>query len=290
MKKIIIPVELLNPEEERRIILYGAKMARDLGMGMVLAYNYRSVPVDFAYGTGMVDGYPRHEPADLIQERDELVKKTLQGYQIEINKLTEAPPSVDIHILRNNYTENTAGKEGEDGAGFILLRRKTILSSSIFQDKQVDTEEYEYDDVPILVHPKDTGYHPILKIIYGTNYHPYDMEVLKKLSKIFGSRDVRIEALHVTDDLDFEAKIKQAGYQQVVRTATANKNIDISTLVVRNKSDVADGLQSYAFDRNADLIAILMEKQNLIERILQPETINNVAADSRLPVMIFRES
>ncbi len=289
MKKIIIPLELHNTEEERKTALYGAKMARDLGMGITLTHNYRTIHTDFAYGTSMVEGYPRHDPTELLQERDDLIKKTLKGYQLEIRQLKEAPPSVDIHIFRNRYAEHLASEDEENGASFVLIPRKTILSSSIFKRRQIETEEYDFDDIPILVHPKASIYSPIRKILYGTNYHPYDIEVLKKLSHIFVREDTMIEALHVTDDLDFEAKIKQAGYLQVVRTQTINPNIDISTLVVKDKSVIGDGLQSYAFDRDADLIVILMEKQNLIEHILQPETINIVAAESRLPVMIFKE-
>ena len=282
-------MELRHPTEEKKIVHYGAAMANDLDMGLILTCHLKTENTEYVYGTSIAEVYTRYDPAQLLKEQEDLIHSALSEHQKEINQLKHPPPSVEIHILRNSYAENPASNAEENDIDFILLPRKNILSTSLFTLSRVDTEPYEFNQTPMPVHPENRSYSPVNRILYCTNYNSYDLEVLKKLSGIFGKNETEIIALHITDDLDFEEKIKQAGYEQVVRNSTGNSTVNINTLVTRDKTNIANNLRSYAFEKNADMIAVLMENKSILEEILQPDIISDLTAEAELPLMIFRE-
>lgn len=65
-----------------------------------------------------------------------------------------------------------------------------------------------------------------------------------------------ITALHITDNYDFEVRIKKAGFQEMVQTRTDHDKISVKSLVDKNGDDMGQLINDYASLIDADLIVV----------------------------------
>ena len=287
MKKIIIPLEFNHPQQEKRTVLYGARMALDLRMELVLTHSLSDS--QSAFGWIATEGYPIYNPPRMREEQEEYVHNMLSSYERLIQEELDMIPPINIHILRNIYAERHAGKTKENGAEFVILCRDNILTKPVFMPREVNPESMGYKQLPVIIHPPGKDYAPVDKILFATNYHSYDMEVLKKLTGQFNPNKTEITALHITEDLELEKKLKQAGFLKLVRSETRNDNIRINTQLTMGKADISNLLRSFAVDMEADLLVVLREEKSFLEKLLRQDVIEKLARESELPLMIFFE-
>jgi nucleotide-binding universal stress UspA family protein len=213
----------------------------------------------------------------------------LGSYEKLIQEDLEKAPPVNIHILRNIYAENLAGKTKGNDAEFVILCRDNISTKSVFTLRVDNPESMGDEHLPVIIHPPEKEYAPVRKILFATNYHSYDMEVLKNLTGLFDPHKTEITALHITEDLELEKKLKQAGFLKLVRSETHNENIKINTQLNMGKADISNLLRSFAFDMEADLMVVLREEKSFLEKLLRQDVIEKLARESELPLMIFFE-
>jgi nucleotide-binding universal stress UspA family protein len=290
MNKILIPLEMSHPHDEKKTVLYGAGMAQELGMGLYLTMSLSFTDYHYAFGRSIAEGYPRYNPVELSDRQEKLYYETLKEYKTEIKETLDSAPEVQVNILRNSYPDQISSISEGNSIALIIMCRENILTKFLLPIHRTDIRSLEFDHLPILVHPPEKTFQPVRKILYSTNYHPYDQEVLRKLTDLFEPAQTEITVLHITEDLDFEKKLKQAGYLKLIRTKTKNENIQINTAVTRKKSDISNILRSFATHIEADIIAVMREQKSLLERLLHTGVTDKLAAESELPLMVFSES
>ena len=64
-------------------------------------------------------------------------------------------------------------------------------------------------ECPVWIIPKGAIYQPFSEIVYATDYKAEDIINLKKLISLFPHLMPNITALHITDSVDFEERVKK---------------------------------------------------------------------------------
>jgi nucleotide-binding universal stress UspA family protein len=143
---------------------------------------------------------------------------------------------------------------------------------------------------PVWVIPEDTAYKSYNDVIYATDYHEEDIQTIKKLIEITTPLTPKIEALHITDNVDFENRIKQKGFQDMLKERIGYRNVEAKALVENVGEEMVEMLNQYAVSHGADLMVVLRENRPFLERLFKPSSSDKIIEDAKLPVLVFHEN
>jgi hypothetical protein len=287
MKKILIPIELEYPEEQRNTVIYGAKMAAENNLGLLLAFSSRSRAYGYAGMWSMAEASTRFDPPRKVSEREEEIEKTLRVYQEDINNLPDPVPMVKFQIISGDHAEKLVKKPKKKNIALVIICRSNLTDKPFFSIDNINELILNDSQTPVIVHPPVKEFSGVRKIVYGTNFHSLDVPVIQKLSELFDNENTEINVLHITEDSNFEIKFNEAVYAKTVSSKIKNKSLNISTMVTKRKDSVSDHIRSFSNDKGADIIAILKNRTNFLERAMQRGVSDELVTESELPLMVF---
>jgi nucleotide-binding universal stress UspA family protein len=287
MKNIWIPVELDHPEQQRKTVVYGAKLAAELNMGLLFTFISNSNTYGYAAAWSMAEASTHFNPDRLINEQEEEIEKILMDYREEINALTDPPSGVNFQILNRIHAEKLINAPEKSKIALIIICKDNIIDRPFFSSYNINEQMLKDSHTPVLIHPPEKKFTKVNRILFGTNFHPFDIVVLNKISILFDKHKTEISVLHITEDLKFEEKLKQAGYLKTIKSKIHNKNLHVDTMVTNGKSSIPNHLRSFAIDRDADIIAVLNRRTNFLEGVIQPSVTDELITTSELPLMVF---
>jgi nucleotide-binding universal stress UspA family protein len=235
----------------------------------------------------MAEASTRFDPPRMVSEREEEIEKTLMGYQEDINNLLDPVPLVKFQIISGDHAEKLVKKPKKKEIVLVLICRSNLTDKPFFSIDNINEQMLNDSQTPVIVHPPVKEFTGVRKIVYGTIFHSFDVPVLKKLSELFDKENTEINVLHITDDSNFEKKLIEAGYAKTVSSKIKNKNLNISTMIAREKASISNHIQAYANDQDADIIAILKKRTDFLERETQRSVSDELVTDSELPLMVF---
>lgn len=288
MKNILIPVELQHPEDQIRTVIYSAELAAELNMGLLFAFISDPDAYGYAAMWSMDEVSTRFNPARKISEQEEEIEKTLIGYQQEISELLDPVPPMNFLILSHGNTEKLLSQMEKFKIEFVIVCRSNLADRPFLSFDNINEQMLIDGHTPVIVHPPDKEFTPINKILFGTNFHPFDLDVLSRLSRLFDKHKTEITAMHITEDLNFEKQLKKAGYLKRIKSEIQNKNLNVNTRVAGERTSISKNIRSAAIDKDADLITVLNERPpNFPKRARKPGVTDALVYESELPLMVF---
>ena len=178
--------------------------------------------------------------------------------------LLEASGKKDTYMLMINESE-------EPEMGFLINTYLQIV---------------EKTECPILKVNGDFDFSKLQKVLYATDYKEEDVPVLKKLSEMLAPFKAEITALHITDNLDLEEKLKSHGYESSLLKKIGYDRIRFA---IRKDKKVPRGIMDYAKSGKYDMIVVLKENRSFLERIFGSSDSNKILAKAETPVMVYHE-
>ena len=272
-----------EPEKAKGFIGYVAHLAQDLLANVHLMYVQE--PYDYSLGQPPASAAINSVMAIQKSNAENANKKfamhikevhdTISGdisisYSVEIASL--------ISIVEEYCTENKAD---------MVILEDHEKSGFWFQNTS-ENDIINHVNCPVWVIPPGADYKPLKEIIYATDYKKEDIPTLKNLIGLTSRFSPAITALHITDSVDFEEKVKKAGFREMLQTETEYKNITVKSLVEKSNENSAQLINEYALNTNADVIVVLKENRNFIERILNPSSTKKILKEARLPVLVYQ--
>lgn len=273
-------------DNSKGIILYAALLAKDLKANLKIIYTQPAA----GYFIGAV---PSSEETEIpVQENLQKEKETAKGI-------------VDAFIRdikKEIQAENTTIEfESEFGSPSIVLRHKVekgLADIIIIEDINEEGHEDKYSSnldivrnvqCPVLIIEPNAKYRQLKKIIYATDYQREDISTLKLLLDLTFPFLPEIIALHIIDNVDFEEKVIKAGFNEVIKRETGSDLISMKTLVNTNKLDIINILNEEATAISADLIVVLKENNNFLERIFKSSFTEKLISETKIPVLVFHQ-
>ncbi len=272
-----------NPQESKGFVHYIADLARDIYANVHLLYVEN--PIYYPLGTPDLSGVAMVQVQKNLERMVSEGKKNLEdeatglmshlagemdisvsakvGNEMEI--INEMVSSGKIHMIAIEYNELN------DSKGKDVFARDVIRTINC----------------PVWVIPDHSEYHSMKSIIYATDYHQEDISTLKKLIDLTHRMSPKINALHITDNVDFDLRVKNAGFQKILETKTEYTDISLKVLVEKSRDDLVKLIISYAAIHNADLIVVLKENKNFLDRILNPSPSEKIIQEADKPVLVY---
>lgn len=281
MKTLLVYIR--NPCESESIIEYAMNLARDLKTSIHLFYveNPGPTPLVTPHLSMTAVSQLQKSLENKIKAGKEAIADQVKGMMHKISG------EVIVEVSANIGDEITLiGKMVETGKVQMVMMECLGIESFTLKDSFAK-ELIRNIHCPVWLIPKDTEYQTFHHIIYATDYHNEDIPTLKKLIDLTHFVSPQITALHITENADFDLRIKNASFQKILATKTEYNKISVKALVENDGDDIVGLINKYAASYASDLIVLLKENQHFLKRLFKPSTTEKIIKEAKRPVLIY---
>jgi nucleotide-binding universal stress UspA family protein len=271
-----------EPDDSKEFVAYALHLAESLNIN--IHFLYVQDPATHPFGTPGLTG----EASVQIQIN---LEKTAADAKNIIARHVEAYASGDVFaeistetaIIRPVIEKLLA----QDKVHMVLMEGSE--SDGFWTQNSTDMDIIRNIKCPAWVIPPKITYDPFKEILYATDYHEEDLLTLRKLIALTHRFSPNITALHITENYDFEVRIKKAGFQEMVKTKTAYDKVSVESLVDRTGEDIGQMINDYASLIDANLIVVLKENRPFFDRLFKSSSAKKIIQQAKIPVLVYHE-
>lgn len=271
-------------DEAENLICYAAELARDMEMGVDILY---AAEIQ-TYPTGLQPSSMPH--MEYTHEQVESILADAESeiaHQIErVNKKIKNPPQIKYFTkqgISNHVIEEFISKSKYD---FVVLAASPE-NDFLINDRNMNL--IKHMDRPVWIIPEDTTYKQLKSIVYATDYNEEDVETMRKITSFAEMTSAKITALHVNENLDFEEKVKNKGFTDILIEKVGYRNLEVSSMVQKEDSSLSDTIIDFSKLVHADLIVILKENKGFFEKLFASSNTKMIMNKTEIPVLIFQQ-
>ena len=170
----------------------------------------------------------------------------------------------------------------------VLLESRQ--NDSFWMQTSTNLEVIKILECPVWIIPKKAIYRPFSEIVYATDYNEEDIVNLKELISLFPHLTPNITALHITDSVDFEERVKKEGFNEMLQAKTSYKKLTVKTIYEGKHDEIIHLLNDFALNNKADLLVMLKENKPFLERIFKSSQIEETLKTTHLPVLVYHKN
>jgi nucleotide-binding universal stress UspA family protein len=280
-----------DPVDSGNFTEYCIFMANDLNMNLDLIYIQN--PALFNFGTdaatstpGPVQSYNEIDIASLEIDKENSLK-LISGKIDDFRK--ELSPNVSVRAISEMGTPDNVINQmvSENKADMIIIESKNDNQSWLFDSS--NSNLVINAGCPGWLVPSDIKYRPYRKIVYATDYNDSDINAIRDVVRLTGSFSPEILALHIIKSDGFKEETMGTGFENIVKEKTGYGKIAFDTLIDKDDKEPGESINEFAIDRDADLIILLKENKNFLERVFKSGSTRKVLKRVNLPVLIYHE-
>ncbi len=271
-----------EPDESKQLVRFATSLAADLSSKLQLLYIQD--PANYPFGapgiTGTASVQIQISMENLVKDAKTTLAKLVEEYDsgdvsVEITAETGIiKPTIEKLVSQKKI--NMVVLESSDSDGF-------------WSQNSSDMDIVRNIKCPVWLIPHKSTYHPFSEILYATDYHQEDLPTLKKLIGLTHTFSPRITALHITDNMDFEVRIKKAGFREMVQIKTAYDQVTVKSLMERSGDDIGQLINDYASMIKGNLIVVLKENRPFLDRLFKSSVTKKIIQKAEIPVLVFHE-
>jgi len=279
MKTLAFLIDEIDKSKE--LIRYAALFAKDINARVHVLYVQNSVNYGTYDHVGMAslpDLKVTDKTADENNKKVEEIIKELIAKDIGFSSIEFKSDIGEASIILKEKVENNE---------YDLLMLQGSSEESFWMNNSVIMNIVRNVPCPVFIIPPDTAYQPLKKIIYATDHNEEDISTLKSLIDLAKPFNPEILALHVSNDDEFEEKLKSKGFAEMLNEKTGSNNISVKMIPDMEGADAVESLVNEAEKAKANIIVVLKENRNFFERIFKSSFTADLIKKVQLPVLVF---
>ncbi|MFO7526913.1 MAG: universal stress protein [Ignavibacteriaceae bacterium] len=274
-------------DNSKELIHFAALLGKNLNAKVhVLHIQYPQV-----YGTSSYMGgsgatvaiYPSQ-----LQNIAEEVKERVTGFIKELKAEQSEIPSIEFKSEIGDASAILKEKVENKTYDFVMLQSNA--EPSFWLQNSVIMDVVRNVPCPVYIIPPDARYQPVKKIIYATDYNEEDITTLKSLIELAKPFDPEILALHISNDDEFDKKLKSEGFAKMLSEKTGYNKISVKMIADEEGKDAVESLVNEAENAKANLIVVLKENKNFFERLFKSSFTAELVKSTHLPILVFHKT
>ncbi len=277
MKKLLCPIDF--SEVSLNALEFAVAIGEEEHSNLTLLNIFTSSDFNKILGTDYVD-----------KEYDQLIKiaeAKLTAISEEILKISKQKGLSSCEsTLKSGKIVDVLAELANEGKYELIVIGTT--GHSAYERKYIGGKAekiIQHTHCSILCVPENHNFHGINKIVYATDYQEEDKLAIQQLSALAKVLNAEVEVLHVSHHDD---SIDKAMYEEfkgeLMRFVTYNKT-SFNRVVFKH---VADGLDEYMKEVNADLLVLLNKKLNFLESLFHRSLTQHLEKFTDYPLMILK--
>jgi len=284
MKTILILTDSIEGSKE--FMSYGVNLAKHLERNVTFLYifNFGNIPVStHSYAETVI-----HLRESTYKSQIDKIEKEFNRIIEELNSSVPNAPAMEFKIETGAPHEIINEFLSDEKIDMVVLEEYGKgKSSDLIRESNIEIIRNTH--CPVWIIPEGTGYKPYNNIVFATDYHEEDVPALKKLTEIANIFGSKIIALHITENIDFEERIKSTGYSDLLKEKVGYGKIEMKLVAEEKGVGISEHILKFASESGADLIVLMKEDKSFMERIFTPSTTQRLAKHARLPLLVFHE-
>jgi len=282
MKTLAVLIEEIDKAKE--LIRFAALSGKDIKAKVhVLHVQFPQVygTANYMGGSGtMVARYPS-QLENIAKEIEEKVAGIIKEIKAEHSGIPSIEFKSEIGDASAILKENVENKTYD----IVMLQSNT--DQNFWMQSPVIMDVVRNVPCPVYIISPDARYQPLEKIIYATDYNEEDIITLKNLIELAKPYDPEIKALHISNDDEFEKKLKSEGFAKILSEKTGYNKISVKMIADEDGKDAIESLVNEAEKEKANLIVVLKENENFFERLFKSSFTTELVKRTQLPIMVF---
>lgn len=137
----------------------------------------------------------------------------------------------------------------------------------------------------VLCIPENHSFHGINKIIYATDYQEEDKIAIQQLVDFTCVLNAELEILHVSHHDDAIDKAIFEDFKDELLHFVHNGDVSFNRVIFKH---IADGLNEYVKDVNADMLVMLNKKLNFLESLFHRSLTQNLDKFTDYPLLVLK--
>lgn len=283
MKTLLVLIK--HPNTSEKFLKYAFSFAEDMNMHVRALYVVD--PVEYPVGASKLSGQVAAKIQHDLNYRIKESGQQLRSMLAEFSREKPAWQNVEVGTFTGKDVRIINELVNEQKIHMVMIRN--LNDDLWFRDSRERAIAREAK-CPVWVIPEDAEYGPFRRVLYTTDYNEEDIPNLNKLIDLTHAHDPEITALHVTEDVDFELRIKNAGFQKILEMKTGYSDIRVKALVPQHAVDPMELVKSYAERIQADLLVVLQENHSFMDRFFGKDHAARVLREAKRPVLLYHES
>lgn len=278
MKRILIPTDF--SEMAQNALEYGVELARRSGAGITLMHSVQK-PISPPQGPvrDRSEIPEENEEALALWEELEGISKWVREGHPEIQEVSERMPSgfpgdeIIKTVKEGSYDLIVMGTKGEKWFSDTLMG---TTASNVLQKAPCN----------VLLVPEKARYKKIQTAAYASALHEKDPQAVRELMDFLGQR-TEIRAVHVLGKGEELSEDEQEVFRRRMEKVGTGAP---SVLDVARGDRIEKALDDYVRENGVDLVAMLNESRNFIQRLFQESRSKRMAFHTSVPLLVMHAS
>ncbi len=281
MKKILCPVDF--SANSLNAIEFAARMGEVHQAELTLFHVFTEDEFGEALSRGLLaERYRQTDLNNLVSVAEELLKNLTE----EVNSMSQQR---GLAVCNYHFSYGALEKHISEFAKdnqYSLIVMGTAGVKDVFEEYtgSQTVKTLKRAECPVLCIPEKVKYKKFTQVVYATDYQQEDDDMLQQLISWVQPFDAAVQVLHIYyKDNDAEEAVYHDFVIQIRKRITY-QNITFNHMKF---SDAVHGIDRFAIDQKANLVALYNKKRNLLERIFDSSSTDNLSYFATYPIIYF---
>ncbi|MFT7031748.1 MAG: nucleotide-binding universal stress UspA family protein [Cyclobacteriaceae bacterium] len=272
MKQILCPIDF--SETSLNALEYAVSIADKHRANLSLVYVF----TEEYYNEHLTEGVKNY------QEYEEDFQSRLD---VIAGELKSKSFSCTAHVLSGNFLKSIENFIPLKSIDFVVVGTKGL--GDVF-DKIVGSNTIKLIDnfdIPILVVPKKASFEGLNKVVFATTYRDEDKIALRQLSEFSAPFKSSITVLHLSKRDNLIEEVLLSNFKEELKALIDCENISFDTKTY--SENLVLGIDKHMSEEQSNVLAILMEKRNLIDRLFHKSVTKELSYMMDYPILIYKK-
>ncbi len=216
-----------------------------------------------------------------------IAEKKLQAISNEIWKISKKKGllACDYKLKPGKIVDVLSELADEDKSELIIIG---TTGHSAYERKYIGGKAekiIQHTHCSVLCVPENINFHGIKRIVYATDYQEEDKLAIQQLIDLAKVLKAEVEILHISHHDDTIDKAMYEEFKRELMSFVNYNKISFNRMVFKQ---VAEGLNEYMKEKNADLLVLLNKKLNFLESLFHLSLTHHLDKFTDYPLMILK--
>lgn len=277
MKKLLSPIDF--SEVSLNALEFAVAIGEKENSKLTLLNIY--TPKDF---NNILGSERVQEEYDTLLDKTELKLKAISEEILKVSK-KKGLQSCDYKLKSGKIVDVLAELANEEKCGLIVIG---TTGHSAYERKYIGGNAariIQHTQCSVLCVPEKHNFNGINKIVYATDYQEEDKLAIQQLVALAKVLDASVEVLHVSHHDDTIDKAMYEEFKGEMMSFVHYAKISFNRVVFKH---VAEGLDEYMKETDADLLVLLNKKLNFLKSLFHQSLTQHLDQFTDYPLMILK--
>lgn len=208
--------------------------------------------------------------------------------EVIANEVESKHFSCSAHVLGGKFLKSIESFIKLKTIDFVVVGTKGL--GDVF-DKIVGSNTIKLIDnldIPILTVPKKASFEGLDKVVFATSYREEDKIALRKLSEFSSPFNSKITVLHLSKRDNLIEEMLLSNFKEDLKAIMDCKNISFDNRTYTDS--LVLGIDKYMLEEQSNVLTILMEKRNLIDRLFHKSVTKELSYIMDFPILVYKNN